>query len=111
MLAAACLGERERPGPPALSFTIDDPQVVSSTADTVAGNVRVEDPDGVDSVWVTLENVEAGFDGGFNRVATPRYRFVVGAGFTPGAQLALSFRARDIAGFEVQRDTYVVVVP
>jgi hypothetical protein len=94
-----------------LSFTIDDPQVVSSTADTVEGNVRVEDPDGVDSVWVTLENVEAGFDGGFNRVTNPRYRFVVGAGFSPGEHLPLIFRARDIAGFEVQRDTYVVVVP
>jgi hypothetical protein len=77
----------------------------------VAGTVHVEDPDGVDSVWVTLETVQIGFDGGFNRVFDSRYRFVVGRGFNPGEQIPLRFRARDIAGFAVQRDTYVVVVP
>jgi hypothetical protein len=111
LLAAACLGERERPGPPALSFTIDDPFVSASREDTVAGNVRVEDADGVDSVWVTLESTENGNDGGFDRVFDSRYRFVVAAGLTEGQQVPLSFRARDITGFEVQRDTYVVVVP
>lgn len=85
--------------------------MTTSRTDTVAGNVRVDDPDGVDSVWVTLETVEKGEDGGFDRVFSSRYRFVVSPGFTPGAQLPLSFRARDISGFEVQRDTYVVVVP
>jgi len=77
----------------------------------VAGNVRVEDPDGLDSVWVMLESVEKGDDGGFDRVFDSRYLFVVAAGATQGAQIPLSFRARDISGFEVQRDTYVVVVP
>ncbi len=79
--------------------------------DTVAGSVRVEDPDGVDSVWVTLETVEKGDNGGFNRVFDSRYSFVVGQGFTPGEQIPLTFRGRDISGFVVQRDTYVVVVP
>lgn len=85
--------------------------MTASRSDTVAGNVRVDDPDGVDSVWVTLETVQKGEDGGFNRVFSSRYRFVVSAGLSPGAQMPLSFRARDISGFEVQRDTYVVVVP
>ncbi|HEV8509248.1 MAG TPA: hypothetical protein VGQ48_02220 [Gemmatimonadales bacterium] len=76
----------------------------------MAGNVRTEDPDGIDSVWVTLETVEAGVNGGFDRVFSTRYRFTVGAGRTPGTQIPLTFRARDISGFEVQRDTYVVVV-
>ena len=111
MLVTACLGDRDRPGPPALTFTIDDPLVVSSRQDTVAGGVRVEDPDGVDSVWVTLEMAEKGDDGGFNRVFDSRYRFIVSPVFSPGEQIPLTFRARDIAGFEVQRDTYVVVVP
>jgi hypothetical protein len=62
-------------------------------------------------VWITLEGAENGDDGGFSRVFDTRYRFVVAAGATQGAQIPLSFRARDISGFEVQRDTYVVVVP
>ena len=110
MLATACLGERERPGPPRISFTIDDPLVVSSRQDTVAGNIRVDDPDGIDSVWVTLQNEERGDDGGFEPVFSSHYRFVV-QGFSPSDHIPLTFRARDVAGFEVQRDTYVVVIP
>jgi len=83
---------------------------VSSRQDTVAGNVRVVDSDGIDSVWVTLETVEKGDDGGFAQVFDSRYRFVV-QGFAPSAQIPLTFRARDISGFVVQRDTYVVVIP
>ena len=102
---------RDRPGPPAITFTIDDPLVSASRQDTVAGTVRAEDPDGIDSVWVMLQTVEKGENGGFDRIFSSRYRFLVGAGFTPGDHIPLVFRARDIAGFQVQRDTYVVVVP
>ena len=83
---------------------------MSSRQDTVAGNIRVDDPDGIDSVWITLESVEQADDGGFNQAFSSRYRFVV-QGFAPSTQIPLSFRARDIAGFEVLRDTYVVVIP
>ena len=93
-----------------MSFTIEDPLVVSSRQDTVAGNIRVEDPDGIDSVWVTLKDEERGDDGGFEQVFSSHYRFVV-QGFSPPDHIPLTFRARDVAGFEVQRDTYVVVVP
>ena len=111
-MLTACLAERERPGPPRLTFTIDDISVISSThTDTLAGTVLAEDPDGLDSVWVTLDNVEKGEDGGFDRVFNSRWRFVVTAGLSQGAQLPLSFRARDIGGFVAQRDTYVVVGP
>jgi hypothetical protein len=110
MLATACLGDRERPGPPQLSFTIDDPQIVSSRQDTVAGEIRVEDRDGIDSVWITLDTFEKGDNAGFNQVFVSRYRFVT-QGFSPPQQVPMIFRARDISGFEVQRDTYVVVIP
>jgi len=43
-------------------------------------------------------------------VFSSQYRFVV-QGFAPAQQIPLTFRARDVAGFEVQRDTYVVVIP
>jgi hypothetical protein len=93
-----------------LTFTIDDPLVVSSRQDTVAGTVRVDDSDGIDSVWVTLETIEKGENGGFEHVFSSRYRFVV-QGFSPSEHIPLTFRARDVAGFVVQRDTYVVVIP
>ena len=84
--------------------------MVSSRLDTVAGDFRVDDSDGIDSVWVTLESVEQGQNGGFNRVFSWHYRFTV-QGFQPAESIPLTFRARDVAGFEVVRDTYVVVIP
>ncbi|HXE83200.1 MAG TPA: hypothetical protein VN513_07710 [Gemmatimonadales bacterium] len=84
--------------------------MVSTRLDTVGGDLRVEDPDGIDSVWVKLERVEQGFDGAFLPSFSTHYRFVV-QGFSPSDQIPLVLRARDVAGFEVQRDTYVVVIP
>jgi hypothetical protein len=107
----ACLGERERPGPPQLAVTIDDTTVVSSRTDTVGGTVRAEDFDGIDSVWVTLGSEERVANGSFSRVFTWRYGFIVPAGQTPGTHIGISFRTRDAAGFEAQRDTYVVAIP
>lgn len=79
--------------------------------DTLAGTVRAEDPDGLDSVWVSVDATEAGADGGFERVFAASFRFVIEAGKNPGAQVPVQFRARDISGFVVVRDTFVVVVP
>ena len=70
-----------------------------------------EDADGIDSVWVTLGADRRANDGGFNRTFTTRYRFILPSGQQPGAHIPLSFRARDVAAFETQKDTYVVVVP
>ncbi len=83
----------------------------ASQVDTVSGTVRAEDPDGIDSVWVTVDSEERGENGGFDRVFSARYRFLVPPGQQPGIRLILQFRARDIAGFEAQRDSYVVVSP
>jgi len=94
-----------------LSFTIDQDSVSASQVDTVSGMIRAEDPDGIDSVWVTVDAEERGENGGFDRVFSARYRFLVAPGQQPGTRLMLLFRARDIAGFEVQRDSYVVVSP
>ncbi len=111
MFAAACLGERERPGPPQISFTIDDTTVVSSRADTIAGTVRAQDADGIDSLWITAGAQQWVDDGGFNQVLSIGYRLIIPSGTQPGTQIPMSFRARDAAGFAVQRDTYVVAVP
>ena len=111
-MLTACLAERDRPGPPRLTFTIDDISVLSAThTDTLRGSVHVEDADGIDSVWVALDSVEKGEDGGFARTFGSRWLFILSAGANQGTVLPLTFRARDIAGFEAQRDTYVVVGP
>ena len=73
--------------------------------------MRAEDADGLDSVWVTVDSAVAGEDGGFQLVFSSRFRFLIGAGKAPGTQIPVALRARDIAGFQVVRDTSVVVVP
>ena len=78
--------------------------------DTLAGTVHAQDPDGLDSVWVTVDSVPAGEDGRFEQSFTSRFRFLIGAGKTPGTQIPVQLRARDIEGFEVARDTHVVVI-
>ena len=77
--------------------------------------MRAEDFDGIDSLWVTLgvggSTGERSIDGRFSRSITYRYRFFTDSGETVGAHIPLSFRTRDAAGFEAQKDTYVVVIP
>ncbi len=77
----------------------------------MAGTVRAEDPDGLDSVWVSVDLVVAGADGRFERTFSAPFRFAIAAGRPPTTHIPVQFRARDIAGFVVVRDTYVVVVP
>jgi hypothetical protein len=79
--------------------------------DTFGGTVRAEDADGIDSVWVTVDSVVDANDGLLDRVFSARFTFVIGAGKPDGTQIPVQLRARDVAGFQVQRDTYVVVVP
>jgi len=73
--------------------------------------VHVQDAEGIDSVWITAASQAWLDDGGFSQVISTRYRFIIPSGTQPGTQIPMSFRARDAAGFEAQRDTYVVAVP
>ena len=79
--------------------------------DTIAGTVRADDPDGLDSVWVSVDLVLAGEDGGLRRTFSAPFRFTVGSGKPPTTRIPITIRARDIAGFEASRDTFVTVVP
>jgi hypothetical protein len=105
---AACLSERERPAPPLLRVTLNELQVFSP--DTLSGSVRVEDPDGIDSVWVTLDAQKAGQDGGFETVFEATFRFGIPSGLPAGTVLPLRIEARDIAGFTGGLDTSVIVI-
>jgi len=62
-------------------------------------------------VWVSVDSVVAGKDGRFDQVFTSRFRFLIGAGKTAGTDIPVQIRARDIGGFQVTQDTFVVVVP
>lgn len=112
---AGCIEERDRPAPPQITFTLDRTTVRSinppAPPDSVSGTVRVEDSDGLDSIWVSVDSVQDGEDGGFERTFSAPYRFAIGPGKPATTHIPIRFRARDVAGFEVSRDTHVVVVP
>lgn len=111
----ACVEDRARPGPPRLTYTLDRTTVRSNNPpdppDSITGTVQAEDPDGLDSIWVIVDSVPGGEDGGFHQSLNIRFKFLIGSGKAPTTPIPVEIRARDIAGFEVQRDTHVVVVP
>ncbi len=110
-LAAACLSERPRPGPPLLSIVLDSDTVRSTTPnDTLRGTVRVEDSDGLDSIWMQVDTARAGADALFETAYRNRFRFAIRAGI-PAGTLPVKVEARDVVGFRSQLDTFVTVVP
>jgi len=115
LAAGACIDERARPGPPLLTFSLDKTAVRSNNPptppDTLRGTIDASDPDGLDSVWVSVDSVVAGEDAGFDPRFITRFGFLIGPGKTQNTHIPVQIRARDLAGFTVTRDTYVVVVP
>jgi len=73
--------------------------------------VHAQDADGIDSLWITAGAKQWVDDGGFSQVISTSYRVIIPSGTQPGTQIPMSVRARDAAGFEAQKDTYVVAVP
>jgi hypothetical protein len=69
------------------------------------------DPAGIDSVWITVASQASAHDASFQQTFMSTYRFLIPAGQLPGTHIPMSFRARDVAAFMTQRDSYVVVVP
>lgn len=109
-LAASCLSERPRPGPPTIAFSLSKGTVQSP--DTLIVSVRAADPDGLDSVWVQLANgPPVGADGLFDEVLEGPFRVTVPSGLPQGSVLPLTVRARDVVGFESERDSTVRVGP
>ena len=106
---AACIEERPRPGPPALSITFDRTDVQSP--DTLTGRVRAEDADGLDSVWLTVDSSRSGEDGFLERVFSSRFRFNLRPGIPAGTVVPVRLEARDVGGLISVLDTNVTVVP
>lgn len=103
----ACYEERGRPGPPQLSVTLDQLEVESP--DTLGGYVRASDPDGVDSLWLTVDTLRYGIEGFLLEDVEGRFVVPIGAGLSPGSPVPLRFEARDLLGFVATLDTFVKV--
>ena len=73
--------------------------------------MRAQDADGIDSLWITAGAQQWVDDGAFTQVISTSYRLIMPSGTQPGTQIPMSVRARDAAGFEAKKDTYVVAVP
>jgi hypothetical protein len=108
MVALACNPSRTRPGPP--SVTIDPP--AGSTVfspDTLAFVVVAQDPDGLDSLSVTVLDATKAYNADFNTEFTVNVAVLVPSGIAPGNLITIFARARDITG-AVTLDTATVTV-
>jgi hypothetical protein len=104
----ACQTDRDRPGPPRLSITIDQDSVQSP--DSLTGAVRADDPDGIDSVWLSIDSAPPlGGDGLFQQTYLATFRANVPGGHVLGDRIAVQLTARDISGYVGGLDTFVVV--
>ncbi len=109
-LLAACFSEQPRPAPPLLFLTLGKAFVRSP--DTLNGTVGANDPDGIDSVWLTVGSVPiGGWDGVLATEFTTSFRVLIGPGFTGGDRLPIRVKARDVAGFQGELDSAVTVSP
>jgi hypothetical protein len=97
LAAAACTGDRQRPGPPSIELELPVGHVVTSP-DTFAVGVRARDENGLDSVVVTfLGDRREVF--AFNELEVSDYVFFfVPAGRTVGDVVEVQGFARDLVG-------------
>ncbi len=105
----ACLSERPRPAPPVLGVTLA--QATVHSPDTLTGSVSAQDPDGLDSIWVSVDAVRVGEDGLLAPSFERPFRFAIRAGHVPGDRVPVVVEARDVAGFKSALDTGVTVAP
>jgi hypothetical protein len=104
---AGCLEDRPRPAPPTLEITLSKDTVRSP--DTLIVTVRVDDPDGIDSVWVSVDSVLRGDDAFFERTYQSAIRFTIRNGHVLGDQIPVRLQARDVVGFTGVLEKVVIV--
>jgi len=106
----ACFGERPRPAPPQLAIALA--KVLVRSPDTLRGTIHAEDPDGLDSVWLTLDGLpRIGEDGLLETVFDAPFVLLVPRGYGPGDRIPVTVTARDVVGFTGELDTVVRVSP
>jgi hypothetical protein len=106
--ALACQTDRDRPGPPRLAITLDQDSVLSP--DTLTGSVRVDDPDGIDSIWLAVDSAPPlGADGLLDPTFLATFRAGIRNGHVLGDRVAVQLSGRDVSGYRSVLDTFVVV--
>lgn len=105
--ASGCLSERPRPGPPALQIELDRTAVHSP--DTLTGHIQASDPDGLDSVWLTVDASQAAADAFLETSFGSTFGLPVRSGFGVGQRIPVRLEARDLLGFRSALDTSVVI--
>jgi hypothetical protein len=108
LLVVACETSRTRPGPP--TVTINPP--VGSTVfspDTLDFSVSAQDPDGLDSLNVTVFDATKEYETDFNTETSVQVSVLVPAGLLPGSFIKILAKAQDLTG-EVTFDTATVTV-
>jgi hypothetical protein len=106
-VAAACYEERDRPGPPLLSITLDQTEVDSP--DTLTGRLRATDVDGIDSLWLVVDTTRFGIEGFLVDEIEGPFAVEIPAGRSPGEAIPLILEARDLLGYVSTLDTFVRV--
>jgi hypothetical protein len=107
--AASCETSRTRPGPP--TVTIDPP--LGSTVyspDTLRFSVSAQDPDGLDSLFVTVFDTTKAFETDFNTEETVQVGILVPAGLLPGGVIKIFARARDLTGEETLDTASITII-
>lgn len=108
LVVLACDSSRTRPGPP--SITIDPPQ--GSTVfspDTLDFAVMAQDPDGLDSVTITVLDTTRSYDADFNTEKTVLVSVLVPSGLPVGSLIKIYAKATDLTG-QTTLDTAAITV-
>lgn len=106
--ALACQTDRDRPGPPRLAITLDQDSVLSP--DTLTGSVRADDPDGIDSIWLSVDSAPPlGADGLLDPTFLATFRAGIRNGHVLGDQVVVRLSGRDLSGYVGVLDTFVIV--
>jgi hypothetical protein len=106
--ALACQTDRDRPGPPRLAITLDQDSVLSP--DTLTGSVRADDPDGIDSIWLSVDSeLPLGADGLLDPSFLATFRAGIRNGHVPGDRVVVQLSGRDLSGYLGVLDTFVIV--
>jgi hypothetical protein len=79
--------------------------------DELRVTVRAYDPDGMDSVWLKVDGREEGLDGLLRTSFEARLAMTIQSGHSPGTNVELRVRARDLSGFTDTLWDTVTVIP
>ena len=109
ILGMACTPSRTRPGPPSITIQLPVGSTVFSP-DTLDFVVIAKDPDGLDSLTVTVFDTTKAFNTDFNTETTASISVLVPAGIGVGNLIKIYARATDITGQQTLDSASVTVI-